>query len=170
MSCDCTLHPPIQGIRRIYLANDERLGVRFHEYTISVLELEQRLMDLPYVCEAHVLPVRDHHAGGLAAALVRFGKQDADEEARDITLRTIREDLSSAGLVSYKLPTLLRVIQDGEQVPHTASGKAQKTEALRRYFNIVGYLPDQYEHGGVEYWGNKLDLATSSRLFDWGGL
>ncbi|UKZ52381.1 hypothetical protein TrVGV298_006157 [Trichoderma virens] len=143
--------------------------LRFHEYTISVLELEQRLMDLPYICEAHILPVRDHHAGGLAAALVRLRKQNADQ-ARNITLQTIREDLAGAGLVSYKLPTLVRFIQDGEQVPHTASGKAQKREALQKYFNIVGHLPDQYEHEGVEYWGNKLDLATSSRLFDWGGL
>ncbi|KAK0756399.1 hypothetical protein N5P37_011051 [Trichoderma harzianum] len=144
--------------------------LRFHEYTISVLELEQRLVDLPYVCEAHILPVRDHHAGGLAAALVRLCKQDADEETHNITLRTIREDLASAGVVSYKLPTLLRIIPDGEQVPHTASGKAQKKEALQKYFNIVGHMQDAYEHEGVEYWGNKLDLATSARLFDWGGL
>ncbi|KAL6790266.1 acyl-CoA synthetase-like protein [Trichoderma sp. SZMC 28013] len=144
--------------------------LRFHEYTISVLELEQRLADLPYICEAHVLPVRDHHAGGLAAALVRLCKQDTDEEAHNITLRNIREDLAGAGVVSYKLPTLLRIIPDEEQVPHTASGKAQKKEALRKYFNIVGHLPDGYEHEGVEYWGNKLDLDTSARLFDWGGL
>ncbi|KAL7905876.1 acyl-CoA synthetase-like protein [Trichoderma velutinum] len=144
--------------------------LRFHEYTISVLELEQHLVDLPYVCEAHILPVRDNHAGGLAAALIRLRKQDADEEAHNITLRTIREDLAGAGVVSYKLPTLLRIIPEGEQVPHTASGKAQKTEALRKYFNITGCLPDGYSHEGVEYWGNKLDLATSSRLFDWGGL
>ncbi|KAL7956593.1 acyl-CoA synthetase-like protein [Trichoderma compactum] len=144
--------------------------LRFHEYTISVLELEQRLADLPYVCEAHVLPVRDHHAGGLAAALVGLCKQDTDKESRNITLQTIRQDLAGAGVVSYKLPTLLRIIPDGEQVPHTASGKVQKKEALRKYFNMVGHLPDGYEHEGVEYWGNELDLAVSARLFDWGGL
>ncbi|KAL7940720.1 acyl-CoA synthetase-like protein [Trichoderma barbatum] len=144
--------------------------VRFHEYTISVLELEQRLMDLSYISEAHVLPVRDHKAGGLAAVLVRLSKQKANDKAHDITLQTIREDLAGMGVVSYKLPTLLGFIQDGEQVPQTASGKAQKTEALRKYFNIVGHLPDHYEHEGVEYWGNELDMATSSRLFDWGGL
>ncbi|KAL7928917.1 acyl-CoA synthetase-like protein [Trichoderma chlorosporum] len=144
--------------------------LRFHEYTISVLELEQHLVNLPYISEAHVLTVRDHHAGGLAAALVRICKQNANEEERNINLQTIREDLANAGVVSYKLPTLLRLIPDGEQVPQTASGKAQKREALRKYFGIVEHLPDQYEHEGVEYWGNKLDLATSSRLFDWGGL
>lgn len=114
--------------------------------------------------------MRDHHAGGLAAALVRLCKQDTDEKAHNITLRTIREDLAGAGVVEYKLPTLLRIIPDVEQVPHTASGKAQKKEALRKYFNIIGHMPDEYEHEGVEYWGNELDLATSARLFDWGGL
>lgn len=162
--------PQFKDFNRAHQTDDERLGLRFHEYTISVLELEQRLADLPYICEAHVLPVRDHHAGGLAAALVRLCKQDTDEEAHNITLRNIREDLAGAGVVSYKLPTLLRIIPDEEQVPHTASGKAQKKEALRKYFNIVGHLPDGYEHEGVEYWGNKLDLDTSARLFDWGGL
>ncbi|KAH6604034.1 acyl- synthetase [Trichoderma cornu-damae] len=145
--------------------------VRFHEYTISILQLEQCLLNLAYISEAHVLPVRDHEAGGLAAALVRLRKQDADEEMRSsITLEKIRQDLAGAGVVLYKLPTLLRLLRDGEQVPYTASGKARKREALRKYFNITDFLPDQYAEQGVEYWGNKLDLATSSRLFDWGGL
>ncbi|OTA07292.1 acyl-CoA synthetase [Trichoderma parareesei] len=146
--------------------------IRFHEYTISVLELEQRLMDLPYISEAHVLPVRDREAGGLVAALVRLCKKDGDaeEQQHTIDLRTVREDLARAGVVSYKLPTILRLLQKGEQVPCTASGKAQKKEALRRYFGITDCMPDEYTNKGVEYWGNKLDLNASSRLFDWGGL
>ncbi|RFU75463.1 acyl- synthetase [Trichoderma arundinaceum] len=144
--------------------------VRFHEYTISVLELEQRLMDLPYISEAHVLPVRDHEAGGLAAALVRLRKQNPGEEMHSITLQTIRQDLASAGVVSYKLPTLLRILQEGERVPYTASGKAQKKAALKEHFNIDGHLPHDYAQQNVQYWGNKLDTDTSSRLFDWGGL
>ncbi|PTB62264.1 acyl-CoA synthetase-like protein [Trichoderma citrinoviride] len=144
--------------------------IRFHEYTISVLELEQRLTDLPYISEAHVLPVREREAGGLVAALVRLCKHDGDEKRCEVDLRTIRENLARAGVVSYKLPTVLRVLQEGEQVPYTASGKAQKKEALRRYFGIAECMPDQYNYEGVEYWGNKLDLDASSRLYDWGGL
>lgn len=153
-------------------ANRDCVGIRFHEYTISVLELEQRLMDLPYISEAHVLPVRDREAGGLVAALVRLCKQEGDgeEEQHTIDLRTVREDLARAGVVSYKLPTILRLLQKGEQVPCTASGKAQKKEALRQYFGITDCMPDEYMHEGVDYWGNKLDLNASSRLFDWGGL
>lgn len=127
-------------------------------------------MDLPYISEAHVLPVLDHESGGLVAALVRLRKQTVNQVHGDITLRHIREDLAARNMVSYKLPTLLRVLRDDEQVPLTASGKALKKESLRKYFNISGYLPDQYAADGVEYWGNKLDTAASTRLFDWGGL
>ncbi|THC90660.1 hypothetical protein EYZ11_009885 [Aspergillus tanneri] len=145
--------------------------IRFHEYTISVLEVEHCLMDLPYISESHVLPVLDREAGGQVAALVRLRKQDTYRDRSEVvSLRTIRAELAASGMVSYKLPTLLRVLQDGEQVPLTASGKVMKKECLRNYFNVSGYLPEPYAMDGVEYWGNKLDLDTSSRLFDWGGL
>ncbi|THC99264.1 hypothetical protein EYZ11_001263 [Aspergillus tanneri] len=144
--------------------------IKFHAYKISTLELEQSLMDLPYISEAHVLPVLDREAGGMVAALVRLQAQDMGKETHEVTLRTIREELAAAGMVSFKLPTLLRVLQDGEQVPVTASGKVIKKVCLQNYFNISGYLPDGYSVDGVEYWGNKLDLDTSSRLFDWGGM
>lgn len=127
-------------------------------------------MDLPYISEAHVLPVLDHESGGLVAALIRLQKQKPDQGHGDITLRQIREDLAARNMVSYKLPVLLRVLQDDEQVPLTASGKALKKESLRKYFNISGHLPDGYVTDGVEYWGNKLDTAAPTRLFDWGGL
>lgn len=150
--------------------NDECQGIRFHEYTINVLELELRLMDLPYISEAHVLPVLDHETGGLVAALVRLRKQKVEQDHGDITLRHIREGLAANNVASYKLPTLLRVLRDDEQVPLTASDKALKKESLRKYFDISGHLPDQYAVDGVEYWGNKLDTAAATRLFDWGGL
>jgi malonyl-CoA/methylmalonyl-CoA synthetase len=140
--------------------------VRFHEYTISIPELERQLRDLLYITEAHVLPVKDHGAGGLVAALVRLQKQ----EGESTTLKQIRDDLAATNLPSYKLPTLLRVLQNEEQVPLTSSDKALKRECLRKFFHISEYIPDPYAVEGVEYWGNQLDLAASSRVFDWGGL
>ncbi|KAE8163745.1 hypothetical protein BDV40DRAFT_311493 [Aspergillus tamarii] len=140
--------------------------VRFHEYTISLPELERQLLDLSYITEAYVLPVKDHGAGGLAAALVRLQKQEGDST----TLKRIRDDLAATNLASYKLPTLLRVLQNGEQVPLTSSEKVLKRECLRKFFHISEYIPDPYAVEGVEYWGNQLDLAASSRVFDWGGL
>lgn len=140
-------------------------GVRFHEYTIHVTELEQRLMDLPYISEAHVLPVRDHEAGGLVAALLRVRKQ-----YHNISLQKIRADLAPNNVAAYKLPVLLRVLQKDESVPLTASGKTVKRESLWKYFDISEYMPENYSVEGVEYWGNKLDLAAPTRLYDWGGL
>lgn len=140
--------------------------VRFHEYTISIPELERQLLDLSYITEAHVLPVKDHGAGGLVAALVRLQKQ----ESGSTTLKQIRDDLAATNLASYKLPTLLRILQKEEQVPLTSSEKVLKRECLQKFFHISEYIPDPYAVEGVEYWGNKLDLAASSRVFDWGGL
>ncbi|KAF5857945.1 hypothetical protein ETB97_005012, partial [Aspergillus alliaceus] len=122
-------------------------GVRFHDYTISVLELEHHLLNLPYISEAHALPVLDAEAGGLVAALVRFSKQDAvGKEDGNIDLRRIRNDLS-VNLVSYKPPALLRVLQNEDQVPWTASGKTLKKDCLRKYFNILGSMPKDYVVG-----------------------
>lgn len=161
-------HPTV---RYFYISNvlirlTNQTVVRFHEYTISIPELERQLLDLPYITEAHVLPVKDHGAGGLVAALVRLQKQEGDS----ITLKRIRDDLAATNLASYKLPTLLRVLRNEEQVPLTPSEKVLKRECLRKFFHISEYIPDPYAVEGVEYCGNQLDLAASSRVFDWGGL
>ncbi|KAE8413977.1 hypothetical protein BDV36DRAFT_299488 [Aspergillus pseudocaelatus] len=101
--------------------------VRFHEHTISVLELEHCLMDLPYIFEAHVLPVQDREAGGLIAALVEVQKpNETEQDQGNINLRRIREDLAAANLVSHKLPALLRILPKNGEVPRTASGKVLK--------------------------------------------
>ncbi|KAE8421001.1 hypothetical protein BDV36DRAFT_292677 [Aspergillus pseudocaelatus] len=145
--------------------------VRFHEYTISVLELENRLMDLPYISEAYVITVPDAEAGGLVATLVRPCKPNIDgKQYSDITLRRIRKDLAAANLVAYKLPPLLRVLRDEEQVPRTTSGKTLKKEALRKYFHISGSMPEDYAVEGVEYCGNQIEESASTRVFDWGFL
>ncbi|THC95905.1 hypothetical protein EYZ11_004636 [Aspergillus tanneri] len=126
---------------------------------------EQRLIDVPSISEADVLPVLDFEAGGMVVALVRLQKQNTRKAVHGDAVRNIRDELAAAGMISYNVPTLLRVLQDGEQVLITPSGKVLRKECLRIYFNLSGYLPDWYAVDGVEYWGNKLDLATSSRLF-----
>ncbi|KAE8376115.1 hypothetical protein BDV26DRAFT_294439 [Aspergillus bertholletiae] len=69
---------------------------------------------------------------------------------------------------AYKLPPLLRVLQDEEQVPLTTTGKQLKREALQKYFHISGYMPADYAVEGVEYWGNKIEMDASARAVDWG--
>ena len=128
-------------------------------------------MELPYISEAYVLPVLDHEAGGLAAALVRLRKDNkVDKEDDDIGLRRIRNDLAATGMASSKFPALLRILRDGEQIPVTVSSKALKRECLQTYFKISGYLPDQYAVEGVEYWGNKIDASASTCVFEWGDI
>lgn len=146
-------------------------GIRFHGFKIPVLELEQRLMALPYITEAYILPVKDHEAGGLAAALVRLQKTKTKAVNGDnIDLKRIRNDLAATNMASSKFPALLRVLCDDEQVPTTISSKALKKECLRKYFQISGHIPADYAVDAVEYWGNQLDSTTSARVFEWGDI
>lgn len=170
VSCDCKSHN-IVCRSLTNKTDDAHQGIRFHGFKIPVLELEQRLMALPYVSEAYILPVQDHDAGGLAAALIRLQKHKTTKtEYGDIDLRRIRNDLAATKMASSKFPALLRILRDDEQIPSTISSKALKQECLRKYFNISGYLPDQYSVDGVEYWGNKLDSTTSACVFEWGDI
>ncbi|KAJ5598163.1 hypothetical protein N7537_008247 [Penicillium hordei] len=130
--------------------------VKIQEHMVSVLDLEQHLLDLPYVSEAYVLPILDHESGGQLAALIRLPKQERLGESGSINLRMIRGDLTARGLVPYRLPTMLRILHEEEQVPQTASDKVLKKECLRKYFNIFAGSPYQYPAEGVEYWGIKL--------------
>lgn len=101
-------------------------------------------MRLYYISEAHVLPVLDRVVRGLAAALVRLNCRNSD-----VDLRRIRDDLSLS-LELYKLPVLLYILKDGEEVPRTASDKVLKAQALDKFFRIQGYRPREYCVNGVE--------------------
>jgi len=102
------------------------------------LELEEHLLRLSYISEAHVLPVLDHETRGVAAALIRLNCGNSD-----INLQRIHDDLS-LGLERYKLPALLYILKAGEDVPRTASDKVLKAQALDKFFRIRGYRPREY--------------------------
>lgn len=101
-------------------------------------------MRLYYISEAYVLPVLDLEVRGVAAALVRLNCRNSD-----VDLRRIRDDLSLS-LELYKLPVLLYILKDGEEVPRTASDKVLKAQALDKFFRIRGYRPLEYSVNGVE--------------------
>lgn len=125
-------------------------------------------MQLPYISEAYVLPVLHYEAHGLAAALVRIQKSTlCQEDHSKIDLRKIREDLSST-LELYKLPTLLRILQDGEEIPRTDTEKILKSKALEKYFHLSGHRPDDYSVEGVECWGTRIDTSLHKRPWDCG--
>jgi len=126
-------------------------------------------MNLSYVSEAYVLPVLDYECQGLAAALIRLNRL-GDEEINHpkIALRKVREDLSLT-LELYKLPAILRILEDGDELPQTASGKPLKKPILERYFQITGYRPRVYIVPGVEFWGDEIDKTMERRAWDWEG-
>jgi malonyl-CoA/methylmalonyl-CoA synthetase len=145
------------------------VGIRFKHFKISIIELEQHLMKLPYVSEAHVLSVLDYECQGLAAALIRLtNSRERQDNIADIDLRKVREDLSLT-LELYKLPAFLRILTDEDEVPYTASGKPLKSQMLERYFQISGYCPRNYVVPGVEFWGSRGDLSVERRAWDWEG-
>ena len=142
-------------------------GIRFSAFTVSVIELEKRLLELPYISEAFVLPIMDYEARELVAAVIRLTEGVANDESRpEVNLHKIREDLSST-TEPYKLPRLLRVLQEGETIPLTTSEKALKNEIRQKYFKISGYRPRDYSVPGVEFFGNETGshfLANAKKL------
>jgi malonyl-CoA/methylmalonyl-CoA synthetase len=128
-------------------------------------------MDLPYVEEACVIAVPCHESKELPAAIIRLKSIDIEPDTRQqVNLQQVREDLSST-LPTYKLPALLRIIGDEEEIPCTVAGKPIKRGLLKQLFNISGFIPAGYAEPGVEFWGNQPDQVLSKmKAWDWCGL
>lgn len=127
-------------------------------------------MGLPYITEAYVLAAPHHEARELPAAIVRLTDTNKSMDNSEITLQRIRDDLY-ATTAAYKLPALLRVLQNGEVIPRSPTDKPIKRGLLKLYFDISTFVPPDYSVPGVEYWGNRLDQVESkTRPWDWCGL
>ncbi|KJK61671.1 AMP-binding enzyme [Aspergillus parasiticus SU-1] len=133
---------------------------------IPVLHVEAALSRLPYISEAHVLPVADPRTGSRVAALVRC----REEHMSNLTLHSLREDLCSY-LPLVQLPTVLRVLYEGEEVPRTVSDKMIRGEAKQMFFPqkadpSLSDLPTQ-----VQFCDFKLDTDLRPRkMWDSGGV
>ncbi|KAK6813822.1 hypothetical protein RU639_010181 [Aspergillus parasiticus] len=133
---------------------------------IPVLHVEAALSRLPYISEAHVLPVADPRTGSRVAALVRC----REEHMSSLTLHSLREDLCSY-LPLVQLPTVLRVLCEGEEVPRTVSDKMIRGEAKQMFFPqkadpSLSDLPTQ-----VQFCDFKLDTDLRPRkMWDSGGV
>lgn len=144
------------------------LDVFFHGYRIASLEVENALIDLPYVAEAYVVGVPDHEAKELCAALIRVRKNTVSED--ELSLAQIRTELSET-LPTYKLPMLLRILKAGEEVPMTISQKPIRKEIVKQYFGVTDYWSAENPTPGVESWGNAPEqIAAKTRPWDWCGL
>ncbi|KAF7175183.1 hypothetical protein CNMCM7691_006587 [Aspergillus felis] len=148
--------------------------VRHSGYKVPVLEVEAHLLELPYISEAYILSVPDLQNGTRVAALVRLrvpktthdAPESTEEEAK-VDLRTIRSDLLDKPSM-YKLPTLLRILQDGEAVPETRTGKPVRKQAVERYFPVS---EDFSLPADVEVWDlTKPEQERPVRAWDWAAL
>lgn len=117
---------------------------------------ETRLLKLPYISEAYVLPIMDYEARELVAAVIRLKDEVSNDVRSEVNLRKIRDDLALT-TESYKLPRVLRVLQEGEKIPMTPSEKARKNEIREKYFKLSGYRPTDYTVPGVEFYRNEVD-------------
>lgn len=100
-----------------------------------MLEVETRLLKLPYISEAYVLPIMDYEARQLVAAVIRLKDEVSNDVRSEVNLRKIRDDLALT-TESYKLPRALRVLQEGEKIPMTPSEKVRKNEIREKYFKL----------------------------------
>lgn len=120
-------------------------------------------MELPFISEACIVSIADRDASTRVAALVRFHQ---DFPCGNLT--TIREHLSDK-LLLYKLPTALRVLRNGEEIPLTVSGKVIRRQVVEKYFPLTEYcqLP-----ANVELWNvlGEQKNNGSQKAWDWAGL
>ena len=125
-------------------------------YKISALDIERELLSLPYIGEAMVVGVPDDEFGQRVAAVVTLRNDEIAqkffrEHGRDpgtLRIDDLRDDARSR-LAGYKLPTLLRVIE--EEIPKSPTGKVVKKSLGPQYFPPGKYLDD----GKVQMWINK---------------
>jgi malonyl-CoA/methylmalonyl-CoA synthetase len=68
----------------------------------------------------------------------------------------------------YKLPTVLRILQDGEAVPGTGTGKPVRKQAVERYFPVS---EDLALPADVEVWDvTKPEQNRPVWAWDWAAL
>ncbi len=83
-----------------------------------------------------------------------------------MSLSSLRKHLATESMLPvYKLPTLLRLVEEHEQLPTTKTGKPSK-EMARSLFS-----PEAYENGGkVELWDFDMREDFPTKVWDWAGI
>ncbi|KAE8309938.1 hypothetical protein BDV41DRAFT_590813 [Aspergillus transmontanensis] len=155
---------------------DGRLSAEFTKFRgwqISILEVELRLLELPFIREGCILGAPEPDNGTRLAALVRFKSSKASSacatgaNGSQPLLQLLRESLA-AELPVYMLPTALRVLGEDEEIPRTASHKVIRSKAIEQYFPLT-------ESGAIAEPVELLDLGKSEpsgprKIWEWGGL
>lgn len=97
--------------------------------TISTVEVERALMALGYFEEATVVAVPVSEAVQLCGAVVRPKQVHGSE----VNLERVRSDLGGK-LDENKWPVAMRILESGEELPMTATGKPVKRQVIEDFF------------------------------------
>ncbi|KAB8274701.1 hypothetical protein BDV30DRAFT_225619 [Aspergillus minisclerotigenes] len=155
---------------------DGRLSAEFTKFRgwqVSILEVELRLLELPFIHEGCILGAPEPDNGTRVAALVRFKSPRASSACATCangsqpSLQLLRESLA-ADLPVYMLPTALRVLGEDEEIPRTASHKVIRSKAIEQYFPLTdsGEIAEP-----VELWDlGKSEPSGPRKIWEWGGL
>lgn len=140
-SLHSTLSHRITNVRRLLLI------ATIGEFRIPLPDITESIQDLSYIAEAYTVAV-SKAAGHQIAAIVRLKKRNTAEtnlpdDSHDtngnlISIEGLRSDLSKE-LRECELPTLLRVLGEGEASPTIAARrKTPSNEVLASYFVANG--------------------------------
>jgi malonyl-CoA/methylmalonyl-CoA synthetase len=104
------------------------------------------ILRLPFIADACVLPVTDATSNERVAVIIRLkGRLENGIQPDGVSnsipgpdgpwLGFLREQLS-ATLPTHMMPTALRVLRDGEDIPRTDSMKVLRRKAAEKYFAL----------------------------------
>ncbi|ODH47171.1 hypothetical protein GX48_06725 [Paracoccidioides brasiliensis] len=133
-------------------------------YKISALDIERKILGLPYVSEVMVVGAADDEFGQRVAAVVSLRDDQTMHRCaengwvgKDFTLDVLRGDLRK-NLAAYKIPTLLRVVEG--ELPKSGTGKIVKKVLSPKFFPA-----DYHREFEVQVWdSNKKAKKVDSQL------
>lgn len=133
------------------------------------IRVEEAISSLPYISEAHVLRVPGHETRAICGAVIRIKMNTVPREK--MSLKRLHKDLTDT-LPAYMPPYLLRILNDDEEVPYTASQKPIKPEILKRFFGVTDFWNAEKPAPGVEVWHQRLSLnsrpdGANPKPWDW---
>ncbi|KAM5475932.1 hypothetical protein MauCBS54593_000614 [Microsporum audouinii] len=142
--------------------------VRCSANWVPILEVELNLHALPFILEGCIVAVPYPNIHSMVAAIVRFAPPDTCGDGTiEQSLRFLRTSLATK-LPAFMLPTVLRILQEGEELPRTVSNKVIKAKVIEQYFP----LSDSWKFPAeVELWRHDVsDNGRPRKPWDWGGV
>ncbi|KAK2811892.1 hypothetical protein FQN49_008420, partial [Arthroderma sp. PD_2] len=143
----------------VYIIDD----IKHHAYKVPIPELEMQLHKLSYVEEVYAVPVPEPSVGEHIAVLIRLAPP---ARVTTLSLRKLRDDLLSVSTLPMGyLPTMLRILAEGEDIPRSYTGKPLRKQAAKDFFTGPdGTVPG--EGNTIEIWKSKS--VPLARDFDQG--